>query len=362
MRIAISGGGTGGHIYPALALIEQLKKRDLLDDVMYVGTQRGLESRIVPAAGIPFKTVELQGFKRSLSLTNIKTVTLFLTSISKAKRILKDFKPDVVVGTGGYVSAALVYAATRMHIPTVIHEQNSVAGVTNKFLARFVDKIAIAFPEVASAFPKAKIVVTGNPRAQQVAGLKPNDRLTEFGLSGAKRTLLIFGGSRGAPRINEAAVAAIPTFGQADFQTLFVTGRVHYDSVRQTLPQPLPSNVKVVPYIDDMPAILPDVSLVIGRSGATSIAELTALGLPSVLIPSPNVTGNHQFINANSLAKKGAAIVIKEEALNAQFVQTVTRLMNDASALSAMAQAAKALGVPDASDRLIAVLQQVIGQ
>lgn len=359
MRVVVSGGGTGGHIYPALALIEQLKKRDLLDDVLYVGTERGLESRIVPQAGIKFATIELQGFKRSLSLTNVKTVQLFLGSIGKAKKILRDFQPDVVVGTGGYVSAAILYAATRLHIPTVIHEQNSVAGVTNKFLSHFVDKIAIAFPEVAATFPAKKVVMTGNPRAQQVANLKSNDRLAEFGLTPKQRTLLIFGGSRGAPMINAAAVQALPTFANQPFQTLFVTGQRNYANVKKTLPA-LPAHVAVVPYIDDMPAILPDIALVVGRSGATSLAELTALGLPAVLIPSPNVTGNHQYINAESMAKAGAALVIKEDQLDDHFATTISELMQDDERLLRMTRAAKALGVPDAADRLISVMQEVM--
>ncbi|WP_390408470.1 undecaprenyldiphospho-muramoylpentapeptide beta-N-acetylglucosaminyltransferase [Lacticaseibacillus jixiensis] len=359
MRVIVSGGGTGGHIYPALALLEQLKQRDLLDAVLYIGTKRGLESRIVPKAGIPFDTIELQGFKRSLSLENVKTVTEFVEGLRKAKQILKDFKPDVVVGTGGYVSGAILFEAARLHIPTVIHEQNSVAGVTNKFLARFVDKIGIAFAEVQSAFPAAKVAMVGNPRAQQVAKLRPNERLVDFGLDAHKRTLLIFGGSRGAPMINNAAVQALPAFGQAGFQTLFVTGRVHYDHIKAELPD-LPDHVKVVPYIDDMPAILPDLSLVIGRSGATSIAELTALGLPAILIPSPNVTGNHQMINAQSLGKHGAAIVIPETQLDAHFADTVIDLMQDDARLVEMTRAAKALGVPDAADRLIALMQAAI--
>ncbi|MFD1483722.1 undecaprenyldiphospho-muramoylpentapeptide beta-N-acetylglucosaminyltransferase [Lacticaseibacillus baoqingensis] len=359
MRVIVSGGGTGGHIYPALALLEQLKARQLLDEVLYIGTKRGLESRIVPKAGIPFETIELQGFKRKLSLDNVKTVTVFLAGLSKAKKILKEFQPDVVVGTGGYVSGAILFEAARMHIPTVIHEQNSVAGVTNKFLSRFVDKIGIVFPEVAAAFPAKKIATVGNPRAQQVAQLKPNDRLADFGLAPKQRTLLIFGGSRGAPKINQAAVDALPAFSQAGFQTLFVTGRRHFETIKAQLPT-LPATVKVVPYIDDMPAILPDIALVIGRSGATSIAELTALGIPSILIPSPNVTHNHQMINAQSLGKAGAALVIPEPDLDASFADTVIALMQDDARLIEMTRAAKSLGVPDASDRLIALMQAAI--
>ncbi|WP_225047374.1 undecaprenyldiphospho-muramoylpentapeptide beta-N-acetylglucosaminyltransferase [Lacticaseibacillus kribbianus] len=360
MRLMISGGGTGGHIYPALALIERLKATGQLEAVLYVGTAKGLESRIVPKAGIPFETLELQGFRRRLTLENVQTVRLFLASLKKAKQLLRAFKPDVVVGTGGYVSAGVLFAATQLHIPTVIHEQNSVAGVTNKFLARFVTKIAITFPEVAASFPAKKVVITGNPRAQQVAGLKPNDRLADFGLDPKRRTLLIFGGSRGAPKINQAALAALDAFGKADFQTLFVTGSVHYERIKAQLPATLPANVQVVPYVDDMPGILPDISLVIGRSGATSLAELTALGLPSVLIPSPNVTHNHQFVNAHALADQGAALVITEPELDAQFADTIIELMQDDPRLLQMAKAAKALGTPTAGDDLIAVLHQVI--
>lgn len=358
MRLMISGGGTGGHIYPALALIQRLKERDMLDAVMYVGTAKGLESRIVPNAKIPFETLELQGFKRKLTVENLKTMEMFVGSLRKASKMVKDFQPDVVVGTGGYVSAGVLFAAAQHRVPTVIHEQNSVAGVTNKFLAHFVNKVAITFPAVASAFPPKKVVITGNPRAQQVAGLKPNDRLADFGLDPHKRTLLIFGGSRGAPKINQAAVSALPTFGQADFQTLFVTGTRHYGTITKQLRQ-VPDNVKVVPYVDDMPQILPDVALVVGRSGATSLAELTALGLPSVLIPSPNVTHNHQFVNAKSLADNGAAVVITEPELDASFAAQVTALMSDDARLAQMAQAAKKMGTPDAADQLIAVLESV---
>ena len=182
MRILVSGGGTGGHIYPALALIDEAKKKDPTTKVLYVGTNRGLESRIVPDAGIDFKTIEIQGFKRSLSIENFKTVYLFLKSIHESKKIIKEFKPDIVVGTGGYVCGSVVFAAAQMHIPTVIHEQNSVAGVTNKFLSHFVDKVAICFDDVRSNFPENKIVFTGNPRAQQVAHMENKKRLKEYGL------------------------------------------------------------------------------------------------------------------------------------------------------------------------------------
>ena len=177
MRLLVSGGGTGGHIYPALALIERLKQVEPDTEVLYVGTTRGLENKIVPDAGIELETMHMQGFKRSLSLENFKTIYLFLSSVHHAKKIINEFKPDVVLGTGGYVSGAVLYAAAKKHIPTVIHEQNSVVGVTNKFLSRYVDQIAIAFEAARNQFPADKVTMAGNPRAQQVAaGTMPSIR------------------------------------------------------------------------------------------------------------------------------------------------------------------------------------------
>ena len=363
MRLLVSGGGTGGHIYPALALIEDLKEKDPTAEILYVGTSRGLESRIVPDAGIDFKTIEIQGFKRSLSLKNLKTIYLFLKSVHDSKKIIKTFKPDVVVGTGGYVCGSGLYAAARMKIPTVIHEQNSIAGVTNKFLGHFVDKICICFDHAKDDFPeKEKIVFTGNPRAQQVVKIKKSDRLKEFGLDPSKRTVLIFGGSRGARRINESALEAIKYFKGQPWQVLFVTGRVHYDKIMASpSAKDLPQNVAIVPYVNDMPSILPEISLIVGRAGATSLAEITALGIPSILIPSPYVTHDHQTYNAMSLVEKKAALMIKEAELDGQkLFGAVSELENDAELSEEMASNAKAAGVPDAADRLLSVLESLV--
>lgn len=203
-----SGGGTGGHIYPALALIKQVREVEPDSAVLYVGTHKGLENKIVPNAGIDFKTIKIQGFKRSLSLENFKTVGLFLSSVVKARKMIKEFKPDVVLGTGGYVSGAVVFAASMMGIPTVIHEQNSVVGVTNKFLSKFVKKIAISFEAAADQFPKEKVVLTGNPRATEVVKITPQS-LNQFGLKDDVPTVLIFGGSRGAEKINEVTMQSL---------------------------------------------------------------------------------------------------------------------------------------------------------
>lgn len=366
MRIIVSGGGTGGHIYPAMALIKRLQERDMIEDVLYVGTEKGLESKIVKNAGLNLKTIEIQGFKRRLSLDNVKTVQLFLSSIHKSRKIIKEFKPDVVIGTGGYVSSAIVYAAHSMHIPTVIHEQNTIAGVTNKFLGHFVDKIAIAFKEAADQFnEKKKLVFTGNPRAQEVVNIQKNDRLKEFNLAPDKDTVMIFGGSRGAKPINQATIETMAEFVNADYQVLFVTGRVHYDNVIKLIDKKYlnSANISVLPYIDNMPEILPDIKLIVGRSGATSIAEITALGIPAIFVPSPYVTHDHQTKNAMSVAKVDAAKVIVESELTSESLfKEINEIMSDPDVQTKMSENSKKIGVPDASDRLIKVLTDLVNK
>ncbi|KRL04669.1 undecaprenyldiphospho-muramoylpentapeptide beta-N-acetylglucosaminyltransferase [Liquorilactobacillus oeni] len=361
MRILISGGGTGGHIYPALALIEALKKHDPQTEVLYVGTHKGLENKIVPAAGIAFRTIKIQGFKRSLSLENFKTVYLFLKSVHDAKKIIKDFKPEVVVGTGGYVCGAVVYAAARLKIPTFIHEQNSIAGITNKFLSHFVDKIGICFKQAEKEFPAKKVIFTGNPRAQQVADIVPSGKLRALGLDPTKKTVLIFGGSRGARRINEASVEAFKFFGNKEYQILFVTGSVHYDKIMRQVGAEIPQNVLIKPYLPDMPGILPEITCIVGRAGATSLAEITALGIPSVLIPSPYVTHDHQTHNAQSLVEIGAAKMIAEKDLTgARLAGAIDELFRNDQLRKAMSKKAKEAGVPDAATRIEKQLQQLI--
>lgn len=363
MRIIVSGGGTGGHIYPALALIKRLQQRQLLDAVLYVGTESGLEEKIITQEKINFQTIKIQGFKRKLSWYNLQTLQLFLSSIGKAKRIIRHFQPDVVVGTGGYVSSSVVFAAHLLKIPTLIHEQNSVAGLTNKFLGHFVDKIAYAFNDVTQQFKeKDKLVFTGNPRAQEVASFRANARLTEFDLQPQIPTVMIFGGSRGAAPINKTAIQMLPQLAQRSYQVLFVTGQVHYNNVRQQVAKlNLKDNIKIVPYIDDMPAILPDLALIVGRSGATSIAELTVLGVPSIFIPSPYVTHDHQTKNAQSLVNKQAALMIAEQDLSGdRLLALIDQVLTDRQLQAQLAQNARKLGVPDASDRLISVLENLI--
>lgn len=360
MRLMVSGGGTGGHIYPALALIKQVKQSEPDSQILYVGTSKGLESKIVPDSGIDFKTINIQGFKRSLSLENFKTIGLFLSSVVKARKMVKEFKPDVVLGTGGYVSGAVVFAASMMGVPTVIHEQNSVVGVTNKFLSKFVKKIAISFEAAASQFLTKKVVLTGNPRATEVAQIKPSG-LSQFGLDDKVPTVLIFGGSRGAEKINQVTIDTLEELMERPYQTIFVTGRVHFERLTKDIDlAKYQGKIAILPYIANMPEILSNMEVIVGRAGATSLAEITSLGIPSILIPSPYVTNDHQTKNAMSLVNNDAAEIIKESDLTSEaLINTLDTLMLDQKFRNVMAENAKKMGQPRAAENLYDVLKSV---
>lgn len=361
MKILISGGGTGGHIYPALALIKEIQKINSTAQFLYIGTEKGLESQIVRRANIPFKSIYITGFKRKLSLDNVKTITRFLKGVHDSKKYIKEFNPDVVIGTGGYVCGPVVYAAAKLHIPTIIHEQNSVPGLTNKFLSRYVSKIAICFEEAAQYFPKEKVVLTGNPRATEVMGNDGMKGKISVGLDPAKKSVLIVGGSRGAKPLNEAFLQVLPEAGKKDYQFLYVTGDVHYDNVVQrVIDAGNPKNVHVKPFIHNMPEVLAGVDLLVARAGATTLAEITALGKPSILVPSPYVTNNHQEKNARSLSDRGAAILRLEQNVNGrQLLEDIDSILMDEEKLKQMSQHSKSIGIPDAAGKLYDVIKDL---
>ncbi|PTL39710.1 undecaprenyldiphospho-muramoylpentapeptide beta-N-acetylglucosaminyltransferase [Alkalicoccus saliphilus] len=360
MKVLISGGGTGGHIYPALALIRHLEKEHEAE-FLYVGTEKGLEASIVPKAGIKFKSVHITGFRRKLSAENVKTVLRFLKAVKTARKYIEEFKPDIVIGTGGYVCGPVVYAASKAGVPTIIHEQNSVPGLTNKFLARYVDKIAVSFNEAENYFPKEKVVFTGNPRASEAAETKGSGgALKAVGLSNELPTVLIVGGSRGARPINEAVMSAFPSWDGQDFQVVYVTGEVHYEEIAADLKEKETEKLKAVPYIDDMPSLLKEVNLVVARAGATTLAELTALGLPSILVPSPYVTNNHQFKNAKALVDKGAAVLIEENSLNAESLTQAIQQGLTAENEQLMKKKALEAGVPESAALLTKEIKKLL--
>lgn len=364
MKIVISGGGTGGHIYPALALIREIKKETKDAEFLYIGTTTGLESKLVPRENIPFRSIHITGFKRKLSFENVKTINRFLKGVRDSKKILKEFNADVVIGTGGYVCGPVVYAAAKMKIPTIVHEQNSVPGLTNKFLSRYVNKVAICFEEAKHHFPVNKVVFTGNPRATEVLGQDGIRGRLSVGLGSVLPSVLIFGGSRGARPINEAVVKALSDFSQKPYQVLYITGDVHYDAVKkETERVGSPQNVVIKPFIHNMPEVLAGMDLVVSRAGATTLAEITSLGIPSILVPSPYVTNNHQEKNARSLSDHGAAELLLEKDLNAKsLVEHIDRILLDKEKLAAMKTMAQEMGVPDSAKRLFDMIKKLANE
>ncbi|KIY20709.1 undecaprenyldiphospho-muramoylpentapeptide beta-N-acetylglucosaminyltransferase [Mesobacillus subterraneus] len=361
MRIAVSGGGTGGHIYPALALIREIHKKDEDVEFLYIGTKSGLESTLVPREKIPFKSIHITGFKRKLSFENVKTVLRFLKGVRDSKKMLKEFHPDVVIGTGGYVCGPVVYAAAKMGIPTIVHEQNSVPGLTNKFLSRYVDKIAICFEEARQFFPEQKVEMTGNPRASEVLGQDGIKGRLSTGLKLKVPTVLIFGGSRGAKPINEAVIKSLTELSSKPYQVLYVTGDSHFEEVQQEVELVgNPENVIIKPFIHNMPEVLAGVDLTVARAGATTLAELTSLGIPSILIPSPYVTDNHQEKNARALSEKGAARLLLEKDLTGpKLVESIDQILGQEQKLADMKKAAKKLGMPDAAQRVYHLIKEI---
>ncbi|MEF2964669.1 undecaprenyldiphospho-muramoylpentapeptide beta-N-acetylglucosaminyltransferase [Paenibacillus sp. M1] len=365
MRVVLSGGGTGGHIYPALAVASSCAEQFPDAEFLYIGGERGLESSIVPKEGIPFKAIDITGFRRKLSLDNMKTVMRFLKGVRSSKRMLREFKPDVVIGTGGYVCGPVVYAAAKLGIPSIIHEQNAVPGLTNRFLSKYVSTVAVSFEDSKSAFPGARnVLYTGNPRATTVARADKMKGYESLGLPADSSIVLVIGGSRGAKAINEAMVemaSAVRELGDLTF--VYVTGDSYYEATLEAIRAKvgtLPKNLKVLPYIHNMPEVLAALSLIVNRAGASFLAEITSLGIPSILIPSPNVTNNHQEKNARMLEKSGAAKVILEPELNGDsLVKAVKEIMGDKARQASMSSASKELGKPDSARLIVAEMRRL---
>lgn len=343
MRVIMTCGGTGGHIYPAVAIADEIKKRDKNAEILFVGAEDGMEERLVPASGYEIKIISSAGFNRKKLLKNIEVLKKVQKGRKMAKKILKDFKPDVVIGTGGYASAPVVKSAQKLGIPTYIHEQNAFPGMANKMLEARVEKVFLGFEQGGAHFRHPeKHVTAGNPVRADFHGLSREEARAKLGFGPDDFVLLAFGGSLGAKRINNAAVHLIETFnGIKDFKICLATGRYYYKSILEDFENrdvEIQDNISIMEYINDMASYLAAADLIISRSGALTVAEVTVCGKPAVFIPSPMVTGNHQYHNAKAVADKGGAIVIEEKYLdNEQLAAQILSLKNDPELLRDMA-------------------------
>ncbi len=349
MKVVITAGGTGGHIFPALALISKLKEKDKDVEVLYIGTTNRMEKDIIPKEGIPYIGIEMKGLNRKNIFKNVGVMKTYFKAVSKAKVEITKFKPDVVIGFGGYISAPVIYAASKLKIKTIIHEQNSIPGVSNKFLSRYVDKVLVSFKENIKDFPSSKTIYTGNPRSEQIKDIKKVSK-TELGFKKDKDLVIIVMGSLGSLTMTKKLKEIIPIFRNKDYQVLLITGKDYYDDYKDIK---ISSNVKLVPFIDNLIGLMKDADLIITRSGASTIAEITSIGLPAIMVPSPYVTNNHQYINAKSLEDDGACIILKEEDFNkSSLINLLDKTINDKDKLKKMREALLKRGVLDSATRV----------
>ncbi len=357
MKVVFSGGGTAGHINPALSIAKKVLEKAPDSQILFVGTPTGMENKLVTKEGFAIRHVEVKGFQRKLTLQNLKVAYLAITSIGQAKKILKEFRPDVVIGTGGYVSWPVLRAATKMKIPTLIHEQNARPGLTTQRLSKFVDRVCLSFESSRDFLPckKEKTVLCGNPVNGLVNTTTRAKSRSQLGITGP--FLVSFGGSLGARVINETVYELAKRYSAR--QPLFHThafGAREYDSWMEKEKKDgicRFGNVRFCDYIYDMPRQLAAADLVICRAGAITLAELAVMGKPAILIPSPNVTDNHQYKNALVYEEKGAAVVIEEKDLTVERLQTeVDSMLHSPERLRAMSENMKKLALPDADERI----------
>lgn len=362
-RVIISGGGTGGHIYPALTIAEEMARLQPTE-FLFVGSEDGLESELVPKAGYPFTTLRVHGLQRRLTLKNFKSAGEALSSMAKARTLLREFRPEVVIGTGGYVCGPIVLAAALQRIPTLIQEQNVVPGMTNSILSRFVRRVALGYADAASAFHGAKCVYTGNPIRRSVLLAEREESRAKLGIPAEQFTVLVAGGSRGAQSINNAMSDVLAYYtSRPEVTVMHVTGEAEYERMRTVLPDDLPQErLRVYAYLHDMPAALAAADLVVYRAGAVGLAELTARGLPAILVPYPYATADHQRRNAAVLERAGAATVIENSALTgAGLTAAIEELRHEPKRLASMAEASRRLGKPEAATEIAKLAFSLIG-
>lgn len=358
LKVVISGGGTGGHIFPAIAIAKALQKRNPQTQILFVGAKGRMEMEKVPAAGYKIVGLDIAGIQRKFDLRNLLIPYKVVKSLWQAHKILKEFKPDIVIGVGGYASAPTLYMAAQMDIPTVIQEQNSYAGLTNKILAKRVAAICVAFNNMDAYFPANKIVLTGNPVREDLQDItgKREEALKHFNLVPDKKTLLVIGGSLGARTINNALFDGLPMLNDEAVQVIWQTGKFFYGKAQEKNS----NTVKVFDFINRMDLAYAAADVVVSRAGALSIAELCLTGKPCILVPSPNVAEDHQTKNAMALVNENAAQLVKDAEAKRMLVNSALYLLHDENRQKQLAQTIRTLAIPNASERIVDEVYKIV--
>ena len=358
IKIIMSGGGTGGHIFPALAIANTLKNIHPDAEILFVGAKGRMEMQKIPAAGYPIEGLWISGINRHQLWKNMAFPFKLISSILNARRIINNFKPDVVIGTGGFASGPLLYMAQKKGIPTFIQEQNSYPGITNKLLAKNAHKIYTAYDNLESYFPVEKIVKTGNPirKGLDVQNINKNEALKQFGLHPDKKTILVTGGSLGAAPINKAIANNLDRLKESNYQLIWQTGQNHFEKYRELENE----QIKVMPFINRMQDAYAAADLIISRAGAGAISELAVVGKPVILVPSPYVAEDHQTKNAQALSTKEAAILMTEKDLNEKLIPAIQSILEDENLANRISENIQKMAMPDAAEKIVNDILQTL--
>ena len=369
MRVIIAAAGTAGHINPGLAIANKIKEEEQNSEIIFIGTTRGLENDLVPRAGYEVKTIEAYGLSKEISISNLKKIYKTLTATGKARKIIKQFKPDIVIGAGGYICGPVVWAAKKEKIPVVLHESNAFPGKAVKMLASKADTVLISFEEARNRIPKAKnIVFTGTPvkiKKQNYTKEEKNKILNNENLSSDLPIVLVFGGSQGAQKINEAIIGILENNQNKNYQIMWATGPKQYEIIKQELKNKnidieKVKNAKIVPYIYNMEEVMNISDIIVARSGAMTITEISNLGKPSILIPLPNVSQDHQLYNAKVLENIGAAnIILNNELSKENLSETIEKIVNDNKLMKNMGEKAYSKSVHNVQEKIYKEIKKV---
>lgn len=362
IRIIISGGGTGGHIFPAIAIANALRAADSNIELLFVGAEGKMEMEKVPAAGYTIKGLPVAGFKRELSADNLSFPFKLMKSVRMAGKILNDFRPDAAVGVGGYASGPLLFMANRKGIPTVLQEQNSYPGVTNRLLSKKAATICVAYDGMEKYFPKNKIIVTGNPIRKDLVSVaeKSKEAYQFFNLDKSKPVLMITGGSQGARSINRSILAGLEKFSNAGIQVLWQTGKLFYQQAKEKLDTSKLQGIHVMEFISRMDLAYACADAVVARAGASTVSELCVVKKPAILVPLPTAAEDHQTKNCLALVEKNAGILVKDDKAQDELVDTAIRLLNDKPLQETLIRNIAPLGKPDAAENIASEILKLV--